>query len=39
MLIADSPVFVVRPLVVLGVVDSEPAATLPTRWRFPRDRG
>ncbi len=35
MLIADSPVFLVRPLVVLGVIDSEPPAAVPTRWRFP----
>lgn len=33
MQIPDSPVFVVRPRVVLGMVDGDPAL-LPTRWRF-----
>jgi hypothetical protein len=32
MLIGDSPVFSVRPLVVVGVSESDPSAR-PTRWR------
>jgi PPOX class probable F420-dependent enzyme len=35
LLIGDSPVYLVRPLVVLGLVDSDPAV-IPSRWRFPR---
>lgn len=34
MLVGDSPVILVRPRVVLALVDGGPAV-IPTRWRFP----